>query len=96
MAIFVKVAVLGNLARLRRKLRTSEAAFTLLAAIAGVVAGLLTIAQQLVAHGMQHLFYGVSLNRLSALGSVHHPWKLVALPIGGLALVILGLSLIHI
>jgi len=90
MAIFVNVAVLGNLARLRRKLRTSEAAFTLLAAIAGVVAGLLTIAQQLVAHGMQHLFYGVSLNRLSALGSVHHPWKLVALPIGGLALVILG------
>lgn len=76
-------------ARLRRRLRSSEAAFILLAAIVGLAAGAATIIQQLIAHGAQGLIYGVSINRLSALGSIHHPWKLVALPIGGIALVLL-------
>lgn len=90
MVMIEKTAILANVARIRRKLRSSEATFTLLAALAGLAAGLLTIGQQKIAHGIQKLLYGVSINRLSALGSIHHPWKLVALPIGGLLLVLLG------
>lgn len=76
--------------RQRRRLRESEASFILLAALAGLAAGLLTNAQGLVAHGIQHFLYGVGINRLSALGSIHHPWKLLALPLGGSVMVLLG------
>ena len=76
--------------RQRRRLRESEAAFIVLAASAGFAAGVLTIIQQFLAHGIQHLFYGVTINRLSALGSIHHPWRLLALPLGGLLLVHFG------
>jgi CIC family chloride channel protein len=81
---------LATVARHRRRLRESEAAFIILATLAGLGAGLLTDLQQFLAHTIQHLFYGVTINRLSALGSIHHPWKLVALPAGGLALVMLA------
>ncbi|MBO9603699.1 MAG: chloride channel protein [Novosphingobium sp.] len=73
--------------RQRRSLRESEAAFIVLATIAGFAAGLLTNLQAFVAHTIQHLLYGVTINRLSALGSIHHPWKLLALPLAGLTLV---------
>jgi len=82
-----------SLVRQRRRLRGSEATFILLAALAGVCAGLLTIVQQLVAHGIQRLLYGVAINRLSALGSIHHPWRLLALPAGGLLLVMMTRTL---
>jgi CIC family chloride channel protein len=78
-----------SFARLRRKLRASEAMFIALATVTGMAAGLLTIVQQLIAHSAQRLIYGVSINRLSALGSIHHPWKLVALPMGGLLLILM-------
>lgn len=87
-ALFVAAA-----ARQRRRLRESEAAFILLATIAGLAAGLLTNVQAFLAHSMQRLFYGVTINRLSALGSIHHPWKLLALPLGGLLLVALARAL---
>lgn len=74
--------------RQRRSLRESEAAFIVLAAIVGLTAGALTNVQQLLAHGIQRLFYGVTINRLSALGEIHHPLRLLALPIGGLVLVL--------
>ncbi|HEX7856431.1 MAG TPA: chloride channel protein [Sphingobium sp.] len=74
--------------RQRRRLRESEAAFILLAVLAGVAAGLTTEIQQYLAHGLQQFFYGVSINRLSALGSIHHPWRLLALPLGGLAMLL--------
>lgn len=80
-------------ARQRRRLRESEAAFILLAALAGLAAGVLTNVQQFLAHGIQQLVYGVTINRLSALGEIHHPWKLLALPIGGLLLVLLARGL---
>lgn len=79
--------------RQRRAMRESEAAFILLATIAGLAAGLLTNFQQFLSHGIQHLFYGVTINRLSALGSIHHPWRLLALPAGGLMLVMLARAL---
>ncbi|PHP18127.1 chloride channel protein [Sphingobium sp. IP1] len=76
--------------RQRRRLRESEAAFILLAILAGVAAGLITNLLQLMAHGIQELLYGVSINRLSALGEIRHPWRLLGLPLGGLALVLLA------
>ncbi|WP_068087511.1 chloride channel protein [Novosphingobium rosa] len=71
----------------RRWLRASEAAFIVLAAAVGVLAGLSTLIQSWLAHGLQHLFYGVTINRLSALASIRHPWRLLALPLGALALI---------
>ncbi|WP_234180245.1 chloride channel protein [Sphingopyxis sp. NFH-91] len=88
-----KTRLLIAAARQRRRLRESEAAFILLAALAGLAAGVLTNIQQFLAHGIQQLLYGVTINRLSALGEIHHPWKLVALPIGGLLLVLLARGL---
>lgn len=76
--------------RQRRRLRESEAAFILLAVLAGVAAGLITNLLQLMAHGIQELLYGVSINRLSALGEIRHPWRLLGLPLGGMALVLLA------
>lgn len=81
------------LTRQRRRLRESEFAFILLAVISGLVAGLSTNIQATLAHGIQQLLYGVTINRLSALGSIHHPWRLLALPAGGLGLVILSFAL---
>ena len=76
--------------RVRRWLRESEAAFILLAAIVGCGAGLATLAQGWLAHAMQRVLYGVTINRLSALTTIAHPWRLLALPFGGALLVVLG------
>jgi CIC family chloride channel protein len=76
------------LVRTRRWFRGSEAAQILLAVAVGLVAGAATILIELAAHGMQHVFYGVGVNRLSALASIRHPWKLVFLPLGGLLLIL--------
>ncbi len=54
----------------------------------GAVTGLMTAFQAAIAHALQHLFYGVGINRLSALASIRHPLRLLALPTGG---IILGL-----
>ena len=88
-----KALFVASVARQRRRLRESEAAFILLATLAGLGAGFLTNFQKILAHGIQRLFYGVTINRLSALGSIHHPWKLLALPCGGLILVFLTRAL---
>jgi len=72
--------------RLRRLLREREAAFIVLAAIAGALAGLSTNLLGFIAHAMQQVFYGLEGNRLSALAEIRHPWRLLALPLGGLAL----------
>lgn len=62
----------------------------MLAALSGLIAGVLTNVQAELAHGIQRLLYGVTINRLSGLGSIHHPWRLLALPIGGASLVLLS------
>jgi len=76
--------------RVQRWLRESEGAFIVLAALVGGAAGLATLAQSWLAHAMQHVFYGVTINRLSALASIQHPWRLMALPLGGAGIVALG------
>ena len=74
------------IARQRRWFRSSEAALILLSIGVGICAGLATNVQSAFAHALQSLFYGLGINRLSALGSIHHPIRLLALPIGGLIL----------
>jgi CIC family chloride channel protein len=76
--------------RVRRWLRESEAAFIALAALVGAAAGVATLAQGWLAHAMQRVLYGLTINRLSALTSIVHPWRLLALPLGGAMLVLLG------
>ncbi|WP_442945944.1 chloride channel protein [Novosphingobium sp. Leaf2] len=73
--------------RQRQRLRESEMAFIVLALVAGLAAGWLTNIQGFVAHAMQGLLYGITDNRLSALGEIRNPWRLLALPFGGLLLV---------
>ncbi|MDE2301474.1 MAG: chloride channel protein [Sphingomonadales bacterium] len=74
--------------RARRWLRGQEAALIPIAALAGAMAGLMTRTMGLVAHAMQHLLFGVGGNRLSALAAISHPAKLLALPLGGLVLML--------
>jgi CIC family chloride channel protein len=83
-----RIALRALAIRQRRRLRESEAAFILLAWLAGLAAGLLAAVQQLLAHGLQRICYGITINRLSALGSITHPWRLLALPAGGLLLIL--------
>lgn len=73
--------------RLQRRLRASEAVFIVLAALVGAAAGLGTLVQASLAHGIQTVLYGLGNNRLSALPQIAHPWRLLALPLGGLVLV---------
>ena len=80
--------------RARRWLRGSEAALIFVAILAGSVAGLATALQSTIAHGLQHLFYGVGINRLSALRSIRHPVRLLALPAGGLLLAVFNRRLV--
>ncbi len=67
----------------RAWLRTSDLSLILSTAALGAVAGLATVATAFLAHSMQRLLYGVGINRLSALGSIHHPLKLLVLPLAG-------------
>jgi CIC family chloride channel protein len=60
----------------------------MLASAVGVCTGLATAVLSAIAHGLQHILFGVGINRLSALGSIHHPIKLLALPLGGLLLAV--------
>lgn len=80
-----RVAIRGQ-----RWLRESEAAFIALAALVGCAAGLATLAQGWLAHGLQAVIYGLTITRLSALASIDHPWRLIALPLGGLVVVMVG------
>jgi chloride channel protein, CIC family len=79
----------GAVVNARRLLRSSEALLVVLAGLVGAAAGIATVVQSWLSHSMQRLIYGVTINRLSALGSIQHPWKLLALPLGGLVMVVL-------
>jgi CIC family chloride channel protein len=72
-------------AALRRIFRSSEAALVAMAVGVGIAAGVLTLLQNRIAHGIQYLIYGYSGGSLSAAPSIS-TIALVALPIGGLIL----------
>ncbi len=73
---------------LRGRLRASEAVLILLAVAIGGAAGLLSVVQGAIARTMQHLLFALpSGQRLSATPAIPLT-ALVALPIGGIALVV--------
>ncbi|HEX4739050.1 MAG TPA: chloride channel protein [Allosphingosinicella sp.] len=86
-----QMAILSAAARLRRWLRSSEAALIGVAVAVGLLAGATMLIQRDAAHFVQAVLYGTDISRLSALTSIA-PWRLLALPIGGLFL--MGLNLL--
>ena len=70
---------------LRAIFRSSEAALVVLTIGIGIAAGLLTMMQHRIAHGLQRILYAFSGDSLSASSGIE-PWRLIALPIGGLLL----------
>jgi CIC family chloride channel protein len=74
-----------GVASIRRVFRASEAALVGLAVLIGIGGGLLTLAQNRIAHAFQSIIYGLNGESLSASASVW-PGSLAALPLGGLAL----------
>lgn len=86
----MQLARRATVLRARRWLRSSDLAIILLAVGTGACAGLLTSLLSFLAHSIQHLLYGVGINRLSALELIRHPVKLLALPLGGLLLALLA------
>ncbi|WP_167073341.1 chloride channel protein [Sphingomonas vulcanisoli] len=79
--------------RLRRTVRTSEAALILVALMIGIAAGIGTLLQSGIAHGLQVWIYNIDSDaRLSAQDHVA-PLRLLALPIGGAVLAGFGLML---
>ncbi len=74
------------LAWLRGRLRSSEIWFIALAVIVGAAAGLVSVLQSVIAHGLQSYLYGFAIDdRLSALPTVP-AIALLWLPSGGLLL----------
>ncbi|HEY2751937.1 chloride channel protein [Phenylobacterium sp.] len=75
---------------LRGRFRSSEAWFIALAIVVGTVAGLLSVVQSTLAHGLQVVLFGLTFDdRLSAAVAIS-PWRLAWLPFGGLLLGGLG------
>ena len=70
---------------LRAIFRSSEAALVVLTIEIEIAAGLLTIMQHRIAHGLQKLLYAFPGDSLSASSGID-PVRLIALPIGGLIL----------
>ena len=71
---------------LRRRIRSSELWLIAVATLIGVAAGAFAVVQAQVAHGLQMLLFEIDINeRLSAQSHVA-PWRLLAIPIGGLLL----------
>ncbi len=83
--------ILSLAARLRRRLRSSEGALIGVAVGIGLLAGATMLIQRGLAHAVQGLLYGTDISRLTALTSIA-PWRLLALPLGGLALVGLNVA----
>lgn len=74
----------------RRRVRASEAWFLGLAVVVGIAAGLIAIVMDLAAQAAHALLYGIPFAvHLSAAENIAH-WRLLALPLGGVAMGLLG------
>jgi CIC family chloride channel protein len=75
-----------TLAWLKRQMQTGSMAYILLAAFIGLLAGITAAIAGHISHAMQVILYGFSPDlRLSELPGIE-PWRLLALPLGGLVL----------
>ena len=83
-------APIRAVAWLRRRIRSSELWLIGVATLIGVAAGFLAVLQGRIAHGLQLAFFGFDPDqRLSAQAAIE-PWRAAFLPLGGLALGLLG------
>ena len=88
--VLADAAPMRALAWLRRRIRSSELWLIGVATLIGVGAGFLAVLQGRVAHTLQMLFFGFDPDqRLSAQAAIE-PWRAAFLPLGGLALGLLG------
>lgn len=88
----VKRPVLRGVAWLKRHLQGSEVWFIVLAAVVGLLAGVMAAVLSHIAHAAQSALYGFSPDlRLSELPQIK-PWHLIALPIGGAVLGLVRLA----
>ncbi|MFA6114836.1 MAG: chloride channel protein [Sphingomonas sp.] len=86
MTLTPRLFTLTWFSRLRRRLRSSEAWFIVLAIVIGGAAGLLTAALGAIARTLQHLLFGLpALTSLSSLSALT-PLQFLLLPLGGLML----------
>ncbi|WCM25213.1 chloride channel protein [Sphingomonas sp. QA11] len=86
MSLHPRLIALTWFARLRRRFRSSEAWFIVLAIAAGGAAGLLTVILGGIARTLQHLLFRLpTMTSLSSLTSLS-PLQLLMLPLGGLVL----------
>jgi CIC family chloride channel protein len=86
MSIHPRLIALSTFARFRRRFRSSEAWFIVLAIAIGGAAGLLTVALGAIARTLQHLLFSLpTMTSLSSLSALTLP-QLLMLPIGGAVL----------
>jgi CIC family chloride channel protein len=71
---------------LRARIRSSELWLVFIAAAVGAAAGVLAVAQGVLAHGVQVALFGIEPEVRLSVAPPIAPWRLLALPIGGLAL----------
>ncbi|USQ94650.1 chloride channel protein [Caulobacter sp. RL271] len=74
------------LAWLRRRTRSSELAVIAVATVVGLAAGALAVLQAKIAHGTQVRLFGFDPDERLSAQAVVAPWRLLAIPLGGLLL----------
>ncbi len=74
------------LAWLRRRTRSSELAVIAVATVVGLAAGALAVLQAKIAHGAQVRLFGFDPDQRLSAQAVVEPWRLLAIPLGGLLL----------
>lgn len=73
---------------IRHRVRSSEASLVLLAIAIGAAAGLLSVVQGAIARGLQRLLFTLEADQRLSASTTVPPWGLLALPLGGLVLVL--------
>ena len=71
---------------LRRRIRSSELWLIAVAILIGAGAGALAVLQAKLAHGLQVMLFAIDMDERLSAQSVIAPWRLWAIPIGGLVL----------
>ncbi len=76
----------GVLAWIRAQIRSSELWLVLIALLVGAAAGAMAITMGVIAHAMQVVLFGIEPEVRLSVAPPIAPWRLLAIPIGGLVL----------
>lgn len=80
----------GALAWLRGQIRSSELWLVFIAALVGAVAGAMAMAQNVIAHAVQVVLFGIEPEVRLSVAPPISPVRLLAIPVGGLILGVLA------